>query len=161
MCMWRLEPDGRFFLDGEELLPLRDTDGLYWAQVPGDLHFQRALRSIADARVPARIRKHGLPWAPVRVRLVDYINATDTDHDFSEDPVLDGRSRITLAGRSYRVPRRGLSYFAFTARTVADAPAPSHREAERPRALPTVHLSSRWLWGRLQLWHRHGHLHRT
>jgi hypothetical protein len=143
--VWRLEPDGRFFLDGEELLPLRDTDGLYWAQVPGDLHFQRALRSIADARVPARIRKHGLPWAPVRVRLVDYINATDTDHDFSEDPVLDGRSRIlTLAGRSYRVTsaRRWLSYFAFTART--DSPMRPHlliAEApnDRERYL-TVHL---------------------
>ena len=114
---WRLDAKNKFFLDGEELIPLRTTDGVYFAQLPADVAQLRALESIRDGDLIDQIRASGLPFTPVRVRLVDYVNALGTDHDFREDPVLGGRTRILeIAGRRCRVtsPRRWLSYFSYT-----------------------------------------------
>lgn len=136
---WRLDAGNRFSLDGEALVPLRDTDGVYFAQVPEDVLRQRAVESLRDDALLARIRRDGLPFLPVRVRLVDYINPLATDHEFSEEPMLGGRSRIlTLCGRRYRVTasRRWLSYFAYTARA-------SHSAASGASRLSTGHLPVR------------------
>jgi hypothetical protein len=54
----------------------------------------------------------------VRVRLVDHIDATRTDHDLSDDGALGGQSRVLHIGdRDYRVTsaRQRLSYFIYSA----------------------------------------------
>lgn len=124
---WRLDADDTFTLDNEPLVPLRDTDGLYFARLPQSVEWQRAVGLLRDDALIARIRKHGLSRAPVRVRLVDYVNALATDHEFGEDPVLDGKSRLLeIAGRRCRVTsaRRWHSSFAYTLRT--DTPLAMH-----------------------------------
>lgn len=125
--VWHLDDDGRFFYDGQEMIPLRDTNGLYFALVPGGVDEQRAIESICDQDVLNRIRLYGLPFPPVRVCLADYVNALGTDHDYGEEPVLGGRTRIFEAnGRRYRATscRRWLSYFAYTLHT--DLPLQPH-----------------------------------
>ncbi|MDH7568455.1 MAG: hypothetical protein QHJ73_02545 [Armatimonadota bacterium] len=131
---WTLDEEGRFFLDGEEMVPLRDSDGVYWALLPADVEARRAVLSIADTGLLERLPLRGLPFAPVRLRLVDYLNPVGTDHEFNEDVVLDGKSRLlNIAGRRCRVTsgRRWFSAFAYTLNT--DTPlAPHLLVAEMP-----------------------------
>ena len=100
--VWRW-PDGRFFLTASFFPPRYRW--LYWVQVPGDLHFQRAL-----AKADARARASESMACPGRgSRPPGGLHQRRHGPRLSEDPVLDGRSRIlTLAGRSYRAPGAAL-----------------------------------------------------
>ena len=113
---WKLDGEGRIVVDGVPYVPL-DAEGVYWCVA------DEGTKSLADINwrdTVQRICKQGGPSGAdfVRVRLVDHIDATKTDHEFSEDGGLGGKSRVlSIGGRSYRVTsaRDRLSYFAYTA----------------------------------------------
>ncbi len=116
--VWSVSSDGRMMIDGRAHLPL-DEEGVYWCEAPESAD---ALAAIDWKARVKRISDRGGPSGAdfVRVWLVDHIDATKTDHEFSEDgPArLGGKSRVLALGdRSYRITsnRPKLSYFAYTA----------------------------------------------
>lgn len=114
---WALDEAGRMVVDGTAYLPV-DEDGVYWCEADsagealGALDWQRRVRAVCERGGPS-----GADF--VRVRLVDHVDATATDHEFSEDSGLGGKSRVMRIGdRDYRVSaaRNRLSYFAYSVR---------------------------------------------
>ena len=113
---WSLNDLGQVVVSGTAHIPL-DADGVYWCEAESGGEALAALewRSTVE-RLCARGGPSGADF--VRVRLVDHIDATQADHQFSEDGGLGGKSRVVRIGdRSYRVTsaRNRLSYFAYTA----------------------------------------------
>jgi hypothetical protein len=103
-------------VSGTAYLPL-DADGVYWcdAASAGDALAALDWRTTVE-RICARGGPSGADF--VRVRLLDHIDTTRDDHDFSEDGGLGGKSRVVHIGdRDYRLTsaRDRLSYFAYTA----------------------------------------------
>ncbi|MBI2302854.1 MAG: hypothetical protein HYU66_28440 [Armatimonadetes bacterium] len=114
---WRLDDAGRVVVDGVPYLPL-DPDGVYWCDAASAGPTLDALDWRGNVK---RICDRGGPLGDdfVRVRLTDHVDATQNDHDFSDDAGLGGKSRVLhLGDRDYRVTaaQNNISYFAYTAR---------------------------------------------
>ena len=124
---WRLRA-GRAYCKGAEHLPI-DDEGVYFFEVqPGQPPMPQARTSL-----PEIVAEYGFDSA-LRCRLVDTIDCTKTDHDFSDDYGLGGRSRVLdINGKRYRVTsaRRRLSYFFYTL-SVRDTGEPHVLVAETP-----------------------------
>jgi len=115
---WRLDQAGRIVIDGVAFLPIEGSDGVYYCEAKSAGRALDATDWRSEAR---RIVEQGGPRGAdfVRVRLVDHIDCTKEDHEFSEDSGLGGLSRVVKIGdRRYRLTsaRRRLSYYAYTAR---------------------------------------------
>ena len=113
---WHVDGAGRVVVDGVAYIPL-DADGVYWCDAASG---EEALAAVDWRAVVEALCARGGPLGAdfVRVRLVDHIDATLADHEFSDDAGLGGKSRVLHIGdRDYRVTsaRDRLSYFAFTA----------------------------------------------
>jgi hypothetical protein len=112
---WSVDAEGRLVVDGTAYLPV-DNDGVYWCDAESAGEALAALNW--RERVEALCARGGPSGADfVRVRLVDHVDATGTDHEFSEDAGLGGKSRVMQIGdRGYRVTaaRARLAYFAYT-----------------------------------------------
>ena len=105
--------------EGRPYVPLAGSDGQYFLLYePAAIGDERVWDRIRDGKILADIRKYGLTWQGVFLRLVDYIDPTRTDHAFTEDYGLGGVSRVMdIAGDKFRVTsaRRGLiPYFSYT-----------------------------------------------
>lgn len=114
---WSIDAAGRLVVDGTAYLPL-DADGVYWCDADSA---GRSLDALGCRAAVERTVARGGPLGDdfVRVRLVDHVDATQTDHDFADDGGLGGKSRVMRIGdRDYRVTsaRDRLSYFAYTVR---------------------------------------------
>jgi len=112
---WRTRDDA-IEVDGVDYIPLRGSDGVYYCEAEGA---RVALASIDSRPVIADIARNGGPSGAdfIRVRLVDHVDCSKTDHDFSDDGRLGGKSRVVqIGGRKFRLTsaRRRLSYFAYT-----------------------------------------------
>lgn len=113
---WRLDGQGRVVVEGTPYIPL-DAEGVYWCDATSA---GQALSPTAWQSIVRDVCQRGGPAGAdfVRVRLVDHIDATQTDHEFGEDAGLAGNSRIMrISDRRFRVTsaRDRLSYFAYTA----------------------------------------------
>ncbi len=115
---WKVDASGCINVDGRAYIPL-DEEGVYWCQADD---IGEAMSPLDGRRIVEKICARGGPSGAdfVRVRLVDHIDATRTDHEFSEDGPAQwgGKSRVLKLGdRSFRVTanRLRLSYFAYTA----------------------------------------------
>lgn len=111
--------DGKFlWYDGLAYIPLRDSDDQYFLLYePGVLADERAWTRVRDEKTLADIRKFGLTWQIVPLRLADYVDPRSTEHGFFENFGIGGRSRLMeIAGDVFRVTdaRRSLpSYFSY------------------------------------------------
>lgn len=115
--------------DGIPYIPLIDSDGQYFLRYEKDAPFDgRAWSRLRDRATLADVRRHGLTWQGVFLRLADYVDPTQRDHGFHEDGGIGGESRILeIAGEPFRVTsarRSLLPYFSYT--TKCRRPAKMH-----------------------------------
>ena len=113
---WHVGGDGMMVIDGKPMIPL-DADGVYWCDAASA---GGALAALDWKPIVANVCARGGPSGAdfTRVRLVDHVDATKDDHEFSDDSTLGGMTRIMHIGdRDYRVSsaRNHMSYMAFTA----------------------------------------------
>ncbi len=124
---WRLNADGSFSIDDTDYAVIPDSSGVYFCRLDA-----AARRALADLDWPTEARRLCADGGPVpedivRVRLVDHVDCTREDHEFSEDGGLGGASRVLKLGdRKYRVTaaRKRTSYFAYSLH--CDAPRDAH-----------------------------------
>ena len=115
---WRVE-GGFLVYDGLPYVPMSGSDGQYFLlHEPAAVGDARVFERVRDEKTLDDIRRHGLTWQGVFLRLVDYIDPSKTDHAFSEDCGIGGKSRLEkIGGDVFRVtsPRKSLvPYFSYT-----------------------------------------------
>jgi len=115
---WHLTDKGTIRLDGLELMPVDGSDGVYWSETDVADASRGPLADLRSKETLDAVARRGLGEMPVRCRLVDTIDCTQTDRMYSDDLTHGGTSRVlTIHGREYRVTdaRKATSYFALTA----------------------------------------------
>ncbi len=115
---WQVDEEGRFLIEGVPYIPIEGGAGVYYCIDEGN---SDALKPLDWKATSEEICREGGPKGMdmVRLRLVDYIDCSKEDHEFSDDFGLGGKSRVVeIGGRKYRLtsPRNRLSYFAYTLR---------------------------------------------
>ncbi|MFP4055779.1 MAG: hypothetical protein ACLF0G_02800 [Candidatus Brocadiia bacterium] len=115
---WRLTGEQSLELDGQEMVPVDGSDGVYWCVAePGEQPRER-VAGLCDAERLRQVGRRGLTAMPVRCKLVDMVDCVRADRMYSDDLGRGGKSRVLeINGRRYRVTsnRQATSYFALTA----------------------------------------------
>jgi len=115
---WRLTERGTVRFDGEEMVPVGGSDGVYYCLVEARGPLSTPLAELRSLETLRNLARHGMNELPVRCRLVDTIDCVKADRFYSDDLGRGGRSRVlTINGRKYRVTsaRKATSYFALSA----------------------------------------------
>ncbi len=116
---WGLTSDYEFLYDGEGLVPIRGSEGVYFCKTDVKEEWKKAILELKDEEKLREIAEYGITDDIVVCELVDYIDCSKEDHGFSEDGGLGGKSRvIEVNGKRFRVTskRNKLSYFIYRAR---------------------------------------------
>ena len=109
--------DGFVWRGNQRYVPLAGSDGEFYLRYEPQRMTPQAWKTLIDEEELGRLTRFGLNRKPVLCRLVDWVDAAKTDHNFDEDGGLGGRSRLLeIAGETFRVtsPRRSKpAYFLY------------------------------------------------
>ena len=115
---WGVTGDGTLSYDGEDLIPVKGSDGVYFCRANVKDEWKPVLADLKDGAAIEEIKKSGITQDIIRCELVDHIDCSKEDHDFSDDGGLGGQTKILdIAGRRFRVTsnRQKLSYYIYRA----------------------------------------------